>query len=137
MESKFHIINEIKFLPSTLTIQLTSVQTGEPVSPGELPLTVTNEPSKYLVSFEKVGRFRVISESFNEFKEPYEKITNFVYRMIDSKYLQEYGETAKIFAYDIPYDANIEHYAVHSEFYVVDVLAARSPTVEMLDDKSV
>ena len=137
MESKFHIINEIKFLPGSLTIQLTSLRNGVPDGLVGLPLTVTNESSRYLVTFEKVGRFRVISEVFNEFKEPYEEITNFVYRMIDSKYLQEYSETARIFAYDIPDDADIKHYAVYSEYYVVDVLAAKSPTIEVLDDKSI
>src|SRR5688572_30807740 len=136
MESKFHIINEIKFLPSVLTIQLTSLHSGEPDGLVGLPLTITNESSKYLVTFEKVGRFRVISEAFNEFREPYEEITTFVYRMIDSRYLQEYGETAKTFTYDIPQDADIKHYAVYSEYYVVDVLAAQSPTIEVLDGKS-
>ncbi len=136
MESKFHIIDEIKFLPSALSIRLTSLHTGEPNGLIGLPLTVTSESSRYLVKFEHVGRFRVISEAFNEFKKPYEEITNFVYRMIDSEYLQEYGETAKIFAHDIPHDAEIKHYVVYSEYYVVDILGAEPPTVEVLDGKS-
>lgn|SRR6185503_18017303 len=136
MESKFHIINEIKFLPSALTIRLTSLHTGKPDGLIGLPLTVTNESSSYLVQFEHVGRFRVISEAYNEFKEPCEKITNFVYKMIDSKYLQEYGGSAKIFAHDIPHEAEIKHYVVYSEFYVVDVLATESPTIEVVERKS-
>jgi len=136
MESKFHIIDEIKFLPSVLSIQLTSLHTGEPDGLVGLPVTVTSESSSYLVKFEHVGRFRVISEAFNEFKEPFEKITNFVYRMIDSEYLRKYSETAKIFAYDIPVSAEIKHYVVYSEFYVIDILSAEPPSVEVLDRKS-
>ena len=133
MDSKFHIIDEIKFSPSALTIRLTALHNGKPDGLIGLPLTVTNESSRYLVKFEHVGRFRVISEAFNEFKEPYEEITNFVYRMINSQYLQDYGETAKIFAFDVPHDAKIEHYAVYSEYYVVDILSASPPSVETLD----
>jgi len=136
MESKFHIINEIKFLPSALTIQLTSLHTGKPNGLIGLPLTVTSESSRYLVKFEHVGRYRVISEAFNEFKEPYEKITNFLYRMLDSKYLQQNVDSAKIFAYKIPHNAEIEHYVVYSEYYVVDVLAAEPPTVETRDSNT-
>jgi len=131
MDSKFHVINEIKFLPSALTIRLTSLHEGEPDGAIGLPLMVTKESSQYLVKFEHVGRFRVINEAFNEFKEPYEEITNFVYRMIDSHYLQEYGETAKTFAFDVPHDAKINHYVVYSEYYVVDILSASPPSVEI------
>jgi hypothetical protein len=134
MDSKFHIIDEINFLPSALTIRLTALHNGKPDGLIGLPLMVTNESSRYLVKFEHVGRFRVINEAWNEFKKPYEEITNFVYRMIDSQYLQKYDETAKMFAFDVPYDAKIEHYVVYSENYVVDILSASPPTVETLDD---
>ncbi len=94
-------------------------------------MTVTKESSRYLVKFERAGRFRVISEAFNEFQKPYEVITNFVYRMIDSKYLKEHGASAKVFS-GIPHDAEIKHYVVYSELYVVDVLASEPPTIEVL-----
>ncbi len=135
-ESKFHIIDELKFFPSTLLIQLTSLHTGKPDGLIGLPLTITDESARYLVEFEHVGRFRVINEAFNQFKEPYERITYFLYRMIDSQYLQEYSETAKIFAHDVPHDAVIEHYVVYSEFYVVDVLSAQPPSVEKISEPS-
>jgi hypothetical protein len=135
-ESKFHIIDKLKFLPSTLLIQLTSLHTGQPNGLIGLPLTITDESSRYLVKFDHVGRFRVINEAFNQFTEPYERISYFLYRMINSQYLQEYGETAKIFAHDVPHDAIIEHYVVYSEFYVVDVLSARPPTIELLSEST-
>src|SRR5688500_17882390 len=115
MESKFHIIDDINFSPNTLRIYLTSLHTGKPDGYIGLPLTVTEESSRYLVEFEVVGRFQVINESFNEFEKPYEEITNFLFKMIDSKYLQQYGDSAKYFMRGTNSDTVIEHYAVYSE----------------------
>ena len=134
MESGTYIIDEIKFIPrSSLSIQLTALHRGEPDGGIGIPLIVTKDSSKYLVNFERAGRFRVLSEAFNELKKPYEKINNFLYGMLDSKYLREHESSAKIFT-NIPFDAEIKHYMVYSEFFVVDVLASEPPIIEVVEN---
>lgn len=133
MESKFHIIDDVKFTPNTLSLYITSLHTGKPDGLIGLPLVVTELSSRYLVEFEVVGRFQVVNEAFNKFKKPYEKITEFLYKMIDSQYLQEYGDSAKFFVRGTTSETTIEHYVVYSENFVVDVLSGTPPIIKILN----
>lgn len=51
--------------------------------------------------------------------------------MVESNYLQKYGDSATL-AIDLPLNSKIEHYVIYSEFYVLDILCAKAPTVEVL-----
>ena len=135
MESKFHVIDEVNFSPNTLRIYLTSLHTGKPDGYIGLPLGVTEQSSHYLVEFEVVGRFQVVNEAFNDFKEPYEKISNFLFRIIDSEYLKAHGNSAKYFLHGTDSKTIIEHYVIYSEAFVVDVLSGTPPTIKLVNNE--
>ena len=136
MEEKYYSVEEVSFAKGILTVRVASLHTGQPDGLIGLPLTKTPESRSYLVTFKQVGRFRVLREPWNQLKDPFESLAKFVHRQLQSPYLAQNLESVTIFNPDVPHGAQVQHYVVYGENYVVDVLAADSPTIRQLDRQS-
>jgi hypothetical protein len=133
MTTGYHWIDDLHFARGVLTARVTSLHTGEPDGLIGLPLTKTSDSRSWQVTCRNVGRFRVLGETWNQLKDPYEEIAGFVYRQLKSPYLAENIDSATICAADVPQGTKVEHYVLYGANYVVDLLGGALPEVQPIE----
>lgn len=127
----------LKGKSNALAIEVISYRIFSDPEEGREKFLLSEDGPNYLVRFEQVSRFRVVSEWWATTvggppDEPYEAICDFVDRLIDNKFLNDNRQIDIEYSYFVDSDADLKHYQVCGEFLYVDVLSGKPPIIETL-----
>ena len=131
--SRYHRAEGLTFDNGVLRVRLVELLEGEEDGLIGRPLQVLPGSRLFDVVIEQVGHVQIRPEPMGELSTHAKRLREFLYREHDTTFLAQHSFGAETFASPrLPHGTSVVHYVIYAENYVVDVLAAREPTITEL-----